>query len=64
MACILTLDEFYKAHVNFEKKQCIKAKKNAWAAWKEAKQKWQQDKDMCIALKDREKTIYAKLMEA
>ena len=46
LACILTADEFYEAHINFEKEQGTIAKaketwKDAWACWKEAKQEWQ-----------------------
>jgi hypothetical protein len=64
LACVLTADEFYEARVNFEKGQHTEAKakevrKDAQAAWKEAKQEWQQGEDACIALKDREDARYA-----
>jgi hypothetical protein len=47
LACVLTGDEFYEARVNFEKGQRTEAKakesrKDARAAWKEAKKEWQQ----------------------
>ena len=64
LACVLTADEFYEARVNFEKEQRTEAKakearKDARAAWKEAKQEWQQGEDARIALKDREDARYA-----
>ena len=67
LACLLTVDEFYEAHVTFEKGQHTEAKvkearKDARAAWKEAKQKWQQAEDARIALKDREEAKYTELM--
>jgi hypothetical protein len=67
LACVLTADEFYEARVNFEKGQRTEAKaketrKDARAAWKEAKQEWQKDEDARLALKDREETIYAEQM--
>ena len=67
MACVLTADEFYEARVNFEKEQRTKAKtkearKDARAAWKEAKQEWQKGEDARNALKDQEEVIYAERM--
>jgi len=63
LACVLAADEFYEAHVNFEKGQHTEAKakeaqKDAQAAWKEAKQEWQQGEDAHIALKNREGARY------
>jgi hypothetical protein len=66
-ACVLTADEFYEARVNFEKGQRTEAKakdarKDARAAWKEAKQEWQKNEDARIALKDREEVTYSEQM--
>jgi hypothetical protein len=67
LACVLTADDFYEARVNFEKGQRTEAKekearKDARAAWKEAKQKWQQAEDARIALKEREDEMYTELL--
>ena len=59
LARVLTADEFFEARVNLEKEQMneIKAKetrKDSWAAWKEAKEVWQQSENAHIALRDQE----------
>ena len=53
----------------FEKQQQTTAeakeiRKDACAAWKEAKEEWQKVEDECLALKSREDTIYAELKAA
>ena len=69
LARVLTADEFYEAHQNFEKEQRTAAKeketrKDARAAWKEAKEEWKKVEDERLALKAREDTIYAELKAA
>ena len=69
LACVLTADEFYEAHQNFEKEQWTAAKekdmrKDACAAWKKAKEEWQKVEDEHLALKAREDAIYVDLKAA
>ena len=69
LARVLTADEFYEAHQNFEKEQRTAAKeketrKDARAAWKEAKEEWKKVEDERLVLKAREDTIYADLKAA
>ena len=64
LARVLMADEFYEAHQNFEKDQRTVAKaketrKDAHAAWKEAKEEWQRVEDEHLALKAREDANYA-----
>lgn len=69
LARVLTSDEFYEARQNFEKDQRTVAKaketrKDARAAWIEAKEEWQKDEDERLARKAREEAIYAELKAA
>ena len=69
LAHVLISDEFYEAHQNIEKDQHTVAKakeirKDAHAAWIEAKEEWQKVEDERLALKVREEVIYTELNAA
>jgi hypothetical protein len=69
LARVLTADEFFEARVNLEKEQMNEAKaketrKDSRAAWKEAKEVWQQSENARIALRDQELAIYEELKAA
>ena len=69
LARVLTADESFEARVNLEKEQMNEAKaketrKDSRAAWKEAKEVWQQSENARIALRDQELAIYEELKAA
>jgi len=69
LACVLTGDNFYEERVNFEKNQraderAKETRKDARAAWKAAKEDWQQDEDARVALKEREGAKYDRALAA